>query len=308
MHFALYDVFSCGGFSGNPAAVIRGEGDLPEVDLLSLAKEFNQPETCWYWFEGGTPHMRFSTSERVINACGHGTLAVLADVGLHAGQRSASGLSFIIHGMDESRWEFVEAAKGDVLTSALWPGTPSVRDQLPVKETAALLGLDAAALRKDLPLASFDSGITNGLVPIVSSEMLERACPDTGEGMKRFFETHRLDDLHAYALLENADPSKEEITVRTRNVFPYGVREEAASGAASVSLACALAQHLGSRVKRFLFRQGVARIGHIIVKTEPKGPGKLKLWLEGRVTRIASGEDLNWPLRGSVVQRRKNDG
>lgn len=307
MHFAFYDVFSRGSFSGNPAAVIRGDCDSRKADLLSLAKEFNHPETCWYWFERGIPHMRFSTSERLVRACGHGTLAVLADVGLHGGQMSASGLSFVIHGMNESLWEFVKAPKEDVVVSALWPSTPSFRRHLPVKETAALLGLDADALQKDLPLASFDSGITNGLVPIVNREMLENACPDTGEGMKRFFKAHSLDDLHIYALAENADLFKEEITVRTRNLFPYGVREEAASGAASVSLAYALSQHLGYRVSRFRFRQGLARVGYLMVRAEPNGTENLRLWLEGSVTLIGSGENLNWPLRGSAVRRRNKD-
>lgn len=169
---------------------------------------------------------------------------------------------------------------------------PCLRKVLPRCETARLLGCTPEDIRTDLPFCAYDSGIVNGLVPLMSQRVLTAIRPDFGTPMKDYFKEHGLDDLHLYALTRT---SEECVTARTRNVFPYGVREEAATGTASVSLARALGYYTGHREGKFVFIQGTRRKGTIKVVCGRGDDRKQCLWLEGRVKRLMSGQDLILP-------------
>jgi PhzF family phenazine biosynthesis protein len=295
VHFAIYDVFSKGKFTGNPAAVILVNGPVAEERLLILAKEFNLPETCVYWIENGIPAMRFSTSDRIVSACGHGTLAVLGDVTTNSKTMSARDLFYMIDGAGRSAWTYLKKSEETVIISARWPITPALLSSLPIAETALLLGIAPGDIRTDLPLLSLNSGIVNGVVPLRNKGLLDQLEPDAGAEMQEFFATHKLDDLLVYAVDENDRSSGNCLRIRTRNFFPYGVKEEAASGAASISLAYALLPFFKTK-ERIHIIQGKTRLGYIgvMVKNDSSSQDGVELWLEGEVSLVVSGENLSW--------------
>jgi len=295
MHFALYDVFCDHPLSGNPAAVIFSEAPFKRELLVAFAQEFNLPETCNYWIEHGNPHVTFATSKGVINVCGHGILAVLADAALNSRCEVSKELSFVIQNQPTSLWKYHKLDGRTVFVSVKWPKSPTFHKELPVEEAAEVLRVRRDEIRTDLPLTSYDSGIINGLVPIGNVGNLLEIKPDYGSVMSDFFRDHNLDDLHLYSIEDMSAKSCGYYKIRARNVFPYGVREESGTGSASISLAYALSERFGEKAAEFHFIQGLDRKSAITVKLL-KGPGREKgIWLEGKVILIASGENLLTP-------------
>lgn len=294
LSFALYDVFSNKPFSGNQAAVIRSEGPFSPDKLLILAKEFNLPETCAYWMINGIPHMIFATSESAINACGHGLLAVLADVVIKDTLTTSEGLNYVIETCGLGLWKIIRIEQRSMYISVKWPRLPTSSKLLPVKETAQLLGINIESIRSDLQLAAFDSGITNGLIPLVDENVLTTLQPDFGKNMKRYFAKHKIEDLELYCITEEQIAESSQLDIRSRNIFWYGVQEENATGSSSLSLAAFLFEHFGGSALRIDVTQGLARQGNIIAKII-RDAMSTNAWLEGNVRLIASGSDLIIP-------------
>lgn len=300
MDFALYDVFCNKPFTGNQAVVIRSDGLLTPQQLLTLSNEFNLPETCVYWMFNGIPHMIFATSDNVINACGHGLLAVLADVARVFDLAQSENLSYCIKTCGFGVWKFRGCRQNSVYISVKWPRLPTFDKLLPLTETAKLLGINNNCICKNLPLEAFNSGIVNGLVPLINEKKLTELQADLGSNPKNlkrykdYFAKYELDDLEIYCIKEKRINDLTQITIRSRNIFPYGVWEEAATGSASLSLATALFKHFGSTSLNINVTQGLSRQGNITAKIITEAETST-VWLEGRVNLIASGTDLIFP-------------
>jgi PhzF family phenazine biosynthesis protein len=293
--FAIYDVFAEKPFSGCPAAVVRAHQAQPLSVLSVLAQEFNLPETCLYWWKDGSVMMQFATAAGPIAACGHGLLSVLADAALTTACGSEGELLYRIGDSAPSIAKYRQESPRTFSIRARWNNFPEIGPSLPVRETAMLLGLPEECLCRDLPMKAVNSGILNGLVPIVDVKTLLEIQPTFGQDWTEYFNKHRLADLHLYVIQNHGCTEPTTLYLRTRNVFPYGVREEAATGTASVSLAAALKQTVYPDGLQFSFIQGVQRLGNLQVFVSVAPSGRLDLWLEGTVVLIARGNDLALP-------------
>jgi len=293
MDFAIYDVFCDEPYSGNQAAIVHSNGPFDSDRLAILAKELNLPETCAYWMSDGTPHMIFATSKGPIKACGHGLLAVLADVAMTQNLTTSKGLGYVVETSGSGIWELSHRGSRSAYICVKWPQLPTFSEFLPADETAQLLGVDGDRIRKDLPLAAFNSGITNGLVPLVDENELVRLQPNFCS-MKSYFAEHGLDDLELYCVAEEQIAESGHLNIRSRNVFWYGVQEESATGTASLSLAAALIDHFDCSSLHVNVSQGTSRRGNITVRIATEAE-TMTAWLEGRVDLIASGTDLAIP-------------
>ncbi len=69
------DAFTSKLFSGNPAAVIPLERDLPEQVMQSIANENNLSETAFINISQTPYTIRWFTPTTEVNLCGHATLA-----------------------------------------------------------------------------------------------------------------------------------------------------------------------------------------------------------------------------------------
>ena len=80
MQLAIYDVFAEKPYSGNQAAVVRvGHVRLSDSQLVALAGELSLAETALSSIQDEDPFFRFATMDRIVNRCGHATLAGVAD-------------------------------------------------------------------------------------------------------------------------------------------------------------------------------------------------------------------------------------
>lgn len=75
MEYYVVDAFTDHVFSGNPAAVLLPERELPEETMGNIAMENNLSETAFAVKNGGGYDLRWFTPSGEIDLCGHATLA-----------------------------------------------------------------------------------------------------------------------------------------------------------------------------------------------------------------------------------------
>jgi PhzF family phenazine biosynthesis protein len=296
MTIGLYDVFAAHPFSGNQAAVVRGAA-LDDRELVMVASELLLPETVAVEEREGIPTFRFATSDGLISRCGHGALAAVADKVL-GGPTGAKQQHQGLYQMDgkTAEWHVQTVSENCVAVSLAWPEMPTKCAQLPRQMIMKALRLQAHDCDDTLPFAIYNSGNRNGIVPLKSLSVLEKASPDY-HALERLFANHRLADLHLYVLTAH-DTAACSYDLHCRNVFPYGVREECATGTASLSLASALLDHQLNSVSRhhavrFRFEQGInARRGNISVVFSHGKDRRECMHLEGTVFRVMTGRLL----------------
>lgn len=296
----VYDVFAEAPFQGNQAAVLLIERQWNEYQLLTAAGEFLLPETVARMQQDGVPVFQFAAAGQVINRCGHGTIAGIADLVLESletiGQKRAGEYRV---GDLSALWQAQILSENCVDVAVAWPDRPFKDGTLSPSVIAETLKVSSDDLRYDLPMCVYNSGNRNGLVPFKCYRALERVDPDY-EKLKQLCDEQKLTDLHLYCFQEPMG-SPSVFTLRCRNVFPFGVREECATGTASVSLATALMDTCSDADERytevvFNFQQGVGqRRGKLKVVWSSRDPGGPTIWLEGRAYLIVSGSLLFTP-------------
>jgi PhzF family phenazine biosynthesis protein len=313
---AIYDVFAEKPFCGNQAAVVRqGLYRFSDTELLALAGEISLAETALYSRRGSDLMLRFANADRVLERCGHASLACVADyvfkkMRQNGGRRRTWSGHYRV-GSAVAEWSArlarVHCPQFSAVTSIevalAWPERPRMVGDLPIPAVYQALGLEPMHRSPALPLFVYNSGNFNALVPVKSLAVLERAKPNWAE-LQALFEQHRLTDLHIYCLLKHNRAAR-KLKLRCRNVFPYGIFEESATGTASVALAAALADHLpalsaAARPTDFLFEQGVGnRRGKLRVRWCPTPQGAPAIWLEGRVFPFMKGRLICVPNYGA---------
>jgi PhzF family phenazine biosynthesis protein len=312
MEIAIYDVFARRPFSGNQAAVVheRGHG-FSDTQLIALAGEMSLAETALSSLRGRELTFRFANAKQLVNRCGHASLASVADHvlsrilrhrarhGVWAGRYSVgSAVAEWRARMVRSRGDRISIATG-IEVAIAWPDRPRHVISLPAKPVYRALGLGPDDRAHDLPLCVYDSGNLNALVPVRTLASLKRANPDW-RALEVLFEKHRLTDVHLYYIPRRARSAR-RLQLRCRNIFPYGLFEETATGTASVALAAALVDKMptlrgGTSPIAFLFEQGVGtRRGTIRVNWRPGPKRALTIWLEGRVFPVLTGDLISSP-------------
>jgi PhzF family phenazine biosynthesis protein len=301
---AIYDVFAPQPFAGNQAAVVREDQHrFSDRQLLALAGELSLAETALSSLRGRDLMLRFANADRLLSRCGHATLAGVADHifsrMLHQHARKSEWTGQYRVGSAVAEWRAKVCHKGprsrvdSFYVAVAWPDRPKRVRSLPARPIYRALGLEPTDGEPQLPLCVYDSGNFNALVPVGTVASLERAAPHWPR-LKALCKKYELTDVHLYCLVGH-DRSARQLRLRCRNVFPYGVFEETATGTASVALAASLVDHLpnlggGVRPADFLFDQGAGkRRGKIRVSWCSTAGHAAKIWLEGQVFPIVRG-------------------
>jgi PhzF family phenazine biosynthesis protein len=308
---AIYDVFAEHPFNGNQAAVIHEDRRrFSDRQLLALAAELSFPETALSATRGRHLTLRFANADRLLKRCGHATLASVADHVfsriLH--QRARNGQWTGQYGVDSTVAEWratvsLRRGPGGTIDSfyiaVAWPERPKCVGFLPARAIYHALGIEPLDGQPQMPVTVYDSGNRNALVPVGTVASLERAMPDSHR-LAALCSKYDLTDVHLYTVIGH-DRSRNRLRLRCRNVFPYGVFEETATGTASVSLAASLIDHFrilagGLRSTQFLFDQGAGnRRGKIYVNWCPTASDDPRIWLEGWVFPIVRGSLISIP-------------
>jgi trans-2,3-dihydro-3-hydroxyanthranilate isomerase len=236
--YVTVDVFSDQAFGGNPLAVVLDAQGLDSAAMQSIAKEFNYSETTFVLppvDTANTAHVRIFTPAEELPFAGHpnvGTAYVLAREG-----NAAPSLLF-------------EEAAGLVPVAILRAAGEVIGAELTAPQSLQRsTTISAAAIAACLSLSPGDI-VTSGHEPVIASvgtkfvlaelatrDALRRAQPDVG-GFSAAFADHSCNKLYFYT--RNGGQG---FDLHSRMFTPMGgMREDPATGSATVTLAALLAE------------------------------------------------------------------
>lgn len=231
LHFHVLDVFTEMRSSGNPLAVVLGDGLLSTEQMQEQAKEFNLSKTVFVTETYGKSHritLRIFTPERELDFAGHPTVGTAVLFGLLEGLnglRIEENIGTITCLVDRISKTVARAQFGLA--------------QLPVKSgPAPESGLIAKALRIDVAEIGFDgfepcrysAGLEYTLVPVRDAATLSRLKPDR-RGWRDIFGAQT---LAVYAFAKGRDQKSDFAARMFSPTLPKG--EAAATGSAAAAL------------------------------------------------------------------------
>jgi PhzF family phenazine biosynthesis protein len=233
--FKKIDAFATKKSDGNPAGYIYldSKKDISSTEMLHIAKElkgFVNEVGYIYKVNGNEFELKYYSSEREVDFCGHATIAIMYDLIKN----------------DEELINF------DLLTIRTNKGILSVENRL-VKEDAVFImspspeekeiiqsiGSIAAALKikkeeieTRFPVKAINAGLTTLIVPIKSLDSIIRITPDIGE-LKDFCINAEIDIIEVFT--NKVSNMKNDFRVR---VFAptFGYLEDPATGSGNSAL------------------------------------------------------------------------
>lgn len=284
--FFICDVFTRHRFGGNPLAVLPEAEGLTDVEMQTIAREFNFSESTFVLPgpAGYTREVRIFTPTTEVPFAGHpnvGTAFVLASDG-------ALG--------DDTECLFLERA-GDV------PVSISARDDglfceleapqpltlgktVDTARIAATLSLHEADIVTDThPPCVASVGLPFLVVEVAGRDVLSRARVNPAL-LDAFRDDGIEPDIHVYT------HSGDGFDIRARMFAPLdGVPEDPATGSANCALAALLAEHGADGERQLRIAQGVemGRPSTLYARTRRTGE-KTATWIGGFSALTAKGE------------------
>jgi len=233
--FKKIDTFATKKSDGNPAGYIYldSKKDISSTEMLHIAKElkgFVNEVGYIYKVNGNEFELKYYSSEREVDFCGHATIAIMYDLIKN----------------DEELINF------DLLTIRTNKGILSVENRLAKedavfimspspeeKEIIQSIGSIAAALKikkeeieTRFPVKAINAGLTTLIVPIKSLDSIIRITPDIGE-LKDFCINAEIDIIEVFT--NKVSNMKNDFRVR---VFAptFGYLEDPATGSGNSAL------------------------------------------------------------------------
>jgi trans-2,3-dihydro-3-hydroxyanthranilate isomerase len=224
--YVVADVFTDEPLAGNQLAVFTDGRDLSDVDMQTLAREMNLPETVFVLpptAEDADVRIRIFTPAEELPFAGHPTL----------------GSAFVLGGPLSKMVIRLETAAGVVPVELDREGPQIVfgrmEQPIPPWEAVADPGPILAALgveRSELPVERYELGPGHVYIALASPEEVKRLSPD-GAALARATN----DGVNCFAHVEGE-------SWKTRMFLPrQGIPEDPATGSAAGPLAIHLARH-----------------------------------------------------------------
>lgn len=241
--FFIVDAFTTNAYGGNPAGVVPNADEMSTEQMLRIAKELNLMEVGFVSLSRRPKefNVRYFTIENEIEICGHAAIATFTVLWQ---------LGRIILDSEETKVyqntkagtlpvEFLEGNGQQPIILISLPLPLWIEDNVPVEPVSAILGIPSELItQSNLPVQIVHAGIPDLLVPIPDRETLFGIKPDFSK-MKIFCEKIGCTDFHLFT----QDTVHPDFHVHVRNLFPFGQKEESATGTANGALSCYLVKH-----------------------------------------------------------------
>ena len=278
--FHVYDVFTDRPFAGNPLAIVEEADGLSDVQMQTIARQFNLRETIFVQTPDDPAHtakVRIFTPGAEIPFAGHPT------VGCAHHLARQHGLSTVTL---EERAGLVPVLIDGDLAEFTAPRLPAPIGTAPTREgVAAAVGLAAAEVGPHAP-GAFEAGPAFLFAAVETLDALARARP-VEPGWSGMMQHAGIDDtgrsgvgLYLYAKTHAASGTD----IRARMFAPDdGIPEDPATGSATAILAAQLAANgeIAPGTTTMTLHQGV----------EMGRPSLLRLTIEA--TGVATGDGLS---------------
>ncbi len=241
--FKKIDAFAKGSSTGNPAGCVYLEriGDISEGEMQAIASQLKGlvNEVVYLFPEDDGFFLRYYSSEREVEFCGHGTIAAMYDA-ITGDARLRAKKKLSIRVKDE-RLDVVNDIAGSDSVYITAP-LPLIKDTVIDRVAAsAALEIDAAAINVLQPIAIVNAGLNTLIVPIRTLDDCLKINPGLAE-LKVFCQDHGIDII----LVFTAETSSRQYQYRTRVFAPrYGYLEDPATGSGNSAFACYLL-HVGA--------------------------------------------------------------
>jgi trans-2,3-dihydro-3-hydroxyanthranilate isomerase len=244
LQYRIVDVFTDRMFGGNPLAVVLDGRGVTDAEMQALAREMNLSETTFVLPPDDPANdfrVRIFTPGRELAMAGHPTIGT-AFVLAREKMLPAGGDTLTIRfeekvGPIPVRLEMKDGAPNMIwMTQPLPNFGPVVPNAVAV---AAMLGIDPAGLRTELPIEVISCGMPFLFVPVRDLATMRRLSFNK-DLSHRVLDPLAVQEVFVFAMeVENAGS-----TVHSRMFAPHlGIPEDPATGGASGPLGCYLVRH-----------------------------------------------------------------
>lgn len=232
--FKKIDAFATEKSEGNPAAAIylNAERDISVPEMQRIAKElkgFVSEVGYVRQLDQDTFDLRYHSSEREVDFCGHATIAIMYDLLKNNAELMEKQTLNIVTSKGKLVVENRIAQEDAVYISAPAPGFSSggvAREHL-----AQALGISVDAMNTAYPVSIVNAGLETLIVPITALQALLAIAPQF-EALKQFCQTKSIDIVTVFTD-EVADRAN---AYRTRVFAPtFGYLEDPATGSGNAA-------------------------------------------------------------------------
>jgi PhzF family phenazine biosynthesis protein len=286
--FKKMDAFASGLSTGNPAAAVYLDSfdDISEQDMQGIAREL-KGFVCEVGYLAKTGpdryKLRYFSSEKEVEFCGHATIAIMYDLLIKDRQRSGGRIVRIETNKGVLDVENRIVDEDSVFITA---PVPQYNDtSISQDEICGALSIGADSINRNVPKGVVNAGNETLCVPIRSLDDIVSISPDY-ETLRSFCKKHKLDVITVFT----DDVSDKARAYRTR-VFaaPFGYLEDPATGSGNAALGYHLLRHGLWRGERIILEQNNDKANPNIIKmaTKTDDHGRIRVIFGGAaVTRI----------------------
>lgn len=241
--FKKIDAFARGSSAGNPAGCVYLDraGDITGGEMQDIAAQLKGfvNEVVYVLPEEDGFFLRYFSSEREVEFCGHGTIAAMYDaVAGDEHLRSKRNLSIRVGNDRLDVFNDINDSDSVYITAPF----PLIKDTvLDAASVLAALEIDASAINTRQPITIVNAGLNTLIVPVLTLHDCLKINPSQ-EDLKVFCQEHGIDII----LVFSAETSSEQRHYRTRVFAPrYGYLEDPATGSGNSAFASYLL-HIGA--------------------------------------------------------------
>lgn len=291
MKFSIVDVFAETRYTGNPLAVIWGEGveRLSDQEMLKIAQEMNYSETTFIGASepknGGYP-VRIFTPKKELPFAGHPTLGTAYIIAEEIIKDSVNQVILnLAVGQIPVTWKPEASGK-----KMLWmrQNSPEFTNSYDHKLLAPVLNLEPCDFDTNYPIQEVSTGIPFIIVPLKTQSALRKAKVD----LERYTELIKITTAQEIFLFcpETHHPENQ---LCARMFAPaLGIIEDPATGSANGCLAGYLSNYhyFGSDQVNIRVEQGyeIDRPSLLLLKAEKIGD-LIQVEVGGNVIKVAEG-------------------
>ncbi len=236
--FKKIDAFAKGLSAGNPAGCVYPEHacDITDEEMQLIAWQLKGfvNEVVYVFPDNDGFSLRYFSSEREVDFCGHGTVAAMYDM-IKSDERllEKSNLSIQVKGETLTVANDIAGSDSVYITAPL----PLFKDTIIRPEiAAAALEIDRSTIDATRSIGIVNAGLNTLIVPIATLDDCLAVNP-AQKGLKEFCRDLGIDIV----LIFSAETSSDEHHYRTRVFAPrYGYLEDPATGSGNSAFACYL--------------------------------------------------------------------
>ena len=233
--FKKIDAFATATSSGNPAGLVtlRAETDIAVSDMQRIARELKGfvSEVGYSWpLPDGSFRLRYFSSEREVEFCGHATIAILCDL-IQNDSDLLTRPTLTIR-TNSATLEVENRIPGENAVYITSPAPQFRTARIDQSSLARALQTNPGNLSDSLPVSIVNAGLETLIVPMATLDSVLSLSPSQEE-LKAFCHAQSVDILTVFSQ-ETSTPAHR---FRTRVFAPtFGYLEDPATGSGNAAL------------------------------------------------------------------------